>query len=74
MWSTLFGANVEYVHCINMMPFTPATEDLLPRAFIKHEYPTLATSLSRSVPPIVDQWKGYVYEDEAVGVLELLST
>ncbi len=35
--STWFGREVEYVHGINLLPFTPATELLLDSAFAELE-------------------------------------
>jgi len=58
---TWFGDLPEYVHCVNMMPFTPMTPALLPRDYIKQEYPVLATSLSRPDPPIKEAWRSLVY-------------
>jgi len=58
---TWFGDLPEYVHCVNMMPFTPITPLLLPRDYIKQEYPVLATSLSRPDPPIKEAWRSLVY-------------
>jgi len=35
-YSTFFGANVEYIHCIQMLPFTPITEFFLaPSSWVK---------------------------------------
>lgn len=44
MGTNRFGSNVEYVHCINMMPFTPITEELLPYDFMQQEWPVLETA------------------------------
>lgn len=43
-----FGDNVEFVHCINMLPFTPITEDLLGRDFMEQEWPVLETAFDNS--------------------------
>jgi endo-1,3(4)-beta-glucanase len=45
-------ANVEYITCIQMLPFTPITEALLPRSWIQQTYPKLSTALTRSSPPL----------------------
>mmetsp|Transcript_11830 Transcript_11830/g.20096 ORF Transcript_11830/g.20096 Transcript_11830/m.20096 type:complete len:254 (-) Transcript_11830:287-1048(-) len=76
---TWFGGEPEYSHCINMLPFTPATEALLSAAFVAEEWPVLEDSLKRrgvaSVgvgagdgkdPSVQTQWAGFIYEDEAV--------
>ncbi len=36
---TWFGDNVEYVHGINMMPFTPISSEYLRYDFVSQEYP-----------------------------------
>lgn len=38
---------MEYVHGINMMPFTPITAELLPADYMREEWPVLATALTR---------------------------
>jgi len=60
-YATWFGSNVEFIHGIQMLPFTPITEEYLPSSWIKEEYPVISTSLRRSSPVISDAWKGYVY-------------
>ena len=56
-YGTWFGANVEFIHCIQvdfqssslkpkplsfqMLPFTPISEELLPSSWIQEEYPIL---------------------------------
>lgn len=45
-----FGDNVEFVHCINMLPFTPITEDLLHRDFMEQEWPVLETAFDGRDP------------------------
>ena len=42
-----FGGNVEWVHCINMMPFTPISEELLSFDYVQQEWPVLATAFDR---------------------------
>jgi hypothetical protein len=42
-----FGGNVEWVHCINMMPFTPISEELLPYDYVQQEWPVLAIAFDR---------------------------
>lgn len=55
---TWFGDNVEFVHCINMLPFTPITEELLGRDFMEQEWPVLETAFdNRDLGP---QWAGFV--------------
>ncbi|KAG5183806.1 glycosyl hydrolase family 81-domain-containing protein, partial [Tribonema minus] len=51
---TWFGDNVEYVHGINMMPFTPISAELLPYGYMREEWPMLATALTREDPPLTN--------------------
>jgi endo-1,3(4)-beta-glucanase len=64
-YATFFGGNIEYIHCIQMMPFTPITEQLLPAAWVEEEYPVLSTVFTRN-ETISEAWKGYVYMDHAI--------
>jgi len=47
-----------YAHGINMLPFTPLTSLLLPRAFVANEMPTLLESMRRRgmMPPGLEPW------------------
>ena len=63
-YGTFFGANTEFVHCIQMLPFTPITEELLEPAWVEEEYPVLVTALDN--PEIGEGWKGFVYMAHAV--------
>ena len=63
-YGTFFGANTEFIHCIQMLPFTPITEELLEPAWIEEEYPVLQTALDN--PSIGEGWKGFVYMAHAV--------
>jgi endo-1,3(4)-beta-glucanase len=65
-YATFFGGNEEYIHCIQMMPFTPITEELLPASWVQEEYPVLSTALTRTTDPIGEGWKGYVFMDHAI--------
>eukprot|EP01137_Pigoraptor_chileana_P028599 Opistho-2@12720 len=57
-YATWFASNVEFIHCIQLLPFTPITEDYLHSSFITTEYPGLATSLTRGNPAIEMGWRG----------------
>ena len=62
-YGTWFGANVEFIHCIQvdfhhilvklgftspqMLPFTPISEELLPSSWIVEEYPILQQVIFR---------------------------
>lgn len=40
-YTTWFGSNIEFIHCIQMLPFVPMTEQLLRPEWIQEEYPVL---------------------------------
>ena len=63
-YGTFFGANTEFIHCIQMLPFTPISEELLEPAWIEEEYPVLEPALNN--PNIGEGWKGFVYMAHAV--------
>lgn len=42
---------------MQMLPFTPITEQLLPAAWIKTEYPIVSTALTRASPVLEEGWK-----------------
>ncbi len=46
---TWFGSNEEYVSGINMLPFTPISENLLPYDFMAQLWPLMKTALDRYV-------------------------
>jgi len=70
-YATFFGTNVEYINLIHFLPFTPATEALIPPAWNQYQYdgPTtmdplyqdlglqlgLKSCLTRTVDPITKQ-------------------
>jgi endo-1,3(4)-beta-glucanase len=60
-YATFFGNNVEFIHCIQMMPFTPISEDLLRVNWIREEYPVVSTALTRMNPPVSDDWKVFIF-------------
>ena len=61
-YNTWFGPNVEFIHCIQMLPFTPITEELLPADWIMEEYPVVAEAL----PTAGEGWKGFIYMAHAI--------
>ena len=65
-YGTWFGANVEFIHCIQMLPFTPITEELLREEWIREEYNVLAEAYGRPDPPLSEEWKGYIVMAHAV--------
>ncbi|KAG7384123.1 hypothetical protein PHYBOEH_009645 [Phytophthora boehmeriae] len=66
-YTTWFGPQVEHIHLINMIPFTPITDAFLKPAYVQEEYPILQQqAFDRSKDPIEDRWKGYAYLDLAI--------
>jgi endo-1,3(4)-beta-glucanase len=63
-YTTFFGANVEFIHGIQMLPYTPITEELLRAEWIEEEYPVVAAGLNN--PSIGEGWKGFIYMAHAV--------
>jgi len=61
---TWFGANEEFIHGIQMLPFTPITEILLPSKYIREEYPVVEKALTR--PDLDEDWKGFILMDLAI--------
>ena len=65
-YATWFGGNVEFIHCIQMLPFLPISEELLRPDWIREEYDVLRQAYSRPDPPLSEAWKGYVVMAHAV--------
>ncbi|KAF0683624.1 Aste57867_24330 [Aphanomyces stellatus] len=65
-YATWFGPEVEHMHLINLIPFTPITEAFVSRAFVEKEYTILDKALQRKVSPMDEIWRGYTYLDHAI--------
>ncbi|KAL3665140.1 hypothetical protein V7S43_009772 [Phytophthora oleae] len=66
-YTTWFGPQVEHMHLINMIPFTPITDAFLGPEYVQEEYPILQQqAFDRAEDPIDDRWKGYAYLDLAI--------
>ncbi|GMH38802.1 hypothetical protein BSKO_06700 [Bryopsis sp. KO-2023] len=65
-YSTWFGLNVEFIHCIQYQPFTPITEYLLGKDWMAEAYPVLSMALSRAEPKLSEWWKGYIVMAHAI--------
>ncbi len=61
-YATWFGSNVEFIHCIQMLPFVPVTEELLRPEWIEEEYPVLSEAFDSAD----DAWRGYIIMAHAV--------
>ncbi|KAJ1983865.1 hypothetical protein H4R34_001007 [Dimargaris verticillata] len=64
--ATWFGANLEYIHGIQALPFTPISTTLLDKAWVQESYPVLQKALTRPDPPMQESWKEYVYMYHAI--------
>ncbi len=72
-YATFFGTNVEYINLIHFLPFTPASEALIPQAWNAYQYELLKTSLTRTVDPVTGQadplqssWRSFVHMSQAI--------
>jgi len=65
-YTTFFGGLPEYVHGIQKLPFTPITEQLLDPAWIAEEHVVASQILTRSTPPVSDDWKAFTVMSGAI--------
>lgn len=65
-YATFFGLNVEYIHGIQMLPYTPITIDYITPDWIKDSYPVFSAAYTRADPVASDAWKGLLYQAQAV--------
>ena len=65
-YTTWFGGNVEFIHCIQMIPFVPLSEELLREEWIQEEYEVLKEAYNRPDPVLSEGWKGYIVMAHAV--------
>ena len=61
-YNTWFGSNIEFIHCIQMLPFVPISEELLRKEWIIEEYPVLAEAFDTAD----EAWRGYIIMAHAV--------
>ena len=61
-YATWFGANIEFIHCTQMLPFTPISEELLREEWITEEYPVLVEAFNTAD----EGWRGYIIMAHAV--------
>ena len=52
-----------FIHGINMLPFTPASELYLPATWVREEYPVVIASVTGET---TDEWKGFLYGTHCV--------
>ena len=60
----LSAAGKAYIHGINMLPFTPASELYLTSEWVREEYPVVLASLAGSDVP--DEWRGFIFGTHCV--------
>jgi len=56
-YATFFGNNPEFIHGIQMLPFTPISEELLDPQWISEGYPVFSSNLAGAG----EGWKGFIY-------------
>lgn len=66
VYDTWFGNLAEFIHCIQMIPYLPISEELLRKKWISEEYPVLEQAYNRTDPPLSEEWKGYIVMAHAV--------
>lgn len=64
VYNTWFGDQAVYIHGINMIPFTPMTEQLLEESYVASEYKVLGPDYPNLDPH--DIWKSVIVLDHAV--------
>jgi len=62
-YATFFGSGPELIHGIQMIPFTPISEVLLPADWVAEEYPVVSKALGGAIG---EGWKGFIYMDHAI--------
>merc|ERR1711892_948890 len=65
-YNTWFGSNVEFIHCIQMIPYLPISEELLRPEWIQEEYEVLKEAYNRPEPQLSEGWKGYIIMAHAI--------
>ena len=65
-YNTWFGSNVEFIHCIQMIPYLPISEELLRPEWIQEEYEVLKEAYNRPEPQLSEGWKGYIIMARAI--------
>ena len=61
-YATWFGGNIEFIHCIQMLPFAPISEELLREEWITEEYDVLVEAFNTAD----EAWRGYIIMAHAV--------
>ena len=58
-YNTFFGTNIEFIHGIQYLPFSPIAETLLRPEWMTEAYPVVSQAL-RS-PGLGEGWRGFIY-------------
>jgi len=61
-YATFFGANVEFIHGIQMLPYTPIAEDLIRPQWIKESYEVFKSAYGSGAS---QGWLGLLYSAQA---------
>jgi endo-1,3(4)-beta-glucanase len=65
-YMTYFGDNPEYIFGIQMIPFTPITEELVPKSWAMEQFPMVEGAITRTDPPTQEGWNGLVILNQAI--------
>jgi endo-1,3(4)-beta-glucanase len=60
--ATFFGTELEFIHGIQLLPFTPLSEVLLEPAWVAEQYPVASASLGSAG----EGWRGLLFMEHAV--------
>jgi len=60
--ATFWSPELVHIHCIQMIPFSPISEDLLPASWVREEWPIIAPRL----PIVIPEWQAYMILDLAI--------
>ena len=63
-YATWFSGAVECIHGIQMLPFTPISQDLLPASWVRTQYPIVAEALSHA--GVGEDWIAQIFMDHAI--------
>ncbi|KAJ1959845.1 hypothetical protein IWQ62_004451 [Dispira parvispora] len=64
--ATWFGANIEFIHGIQALPFVPVSRSLITKDWISETYGILEQAVTRTQDPMADGWREYMYMMQAV--------
>eukprot|EP01130_Rhizamoeba_saxonica_P008635 TRINITY_DN3490_c1_g1_i1.p1 TRINITY_DN3490_c1_g1~~TRINITY_DN3490_c1_g1_i1.p1 ORF type:complete len:718 (-),score=125.81 TRINITY_DN3490_c1_g1_i1:56-2209(-) len=63
-YATFFGGQVQFIHCIQMLPYVPVSEELLRKSWMTYDWKVLKKALDD--PSLTEEWRAYVLEAMAI--------